>query len=605
MTKYAFYVRVSTKQKQDYKRQIEDLHSIARTQGIKKKDIDIYQEKLSGYDNSRPQLQELIDKITTDNNYYACIYITEISRLGRSPRKIREILWMLEDLKVNLYIQKGSINLLENDGSTNPLGKLVLDIMINLADEEAITFKERSKSGILSSIKAGRVGGGKFKPYGFTKGKNKMLVIDEEEAEHVRLIFDLYKTGKGTKAIANALNNDDDIKTRSHKSFGEKPMNKHTGKLGNEVQWSDKTVDDILKNPIYKGKRRYYGGKENRRKKVPPTLIDVNLPETIIDPQLWDECMEIRKTKSHRNYLTEYTYLLKDKLVCGICGRNYFAKYKPTPHGDKVYICSGRIKKNGNCGNVGVNISLLESAIFNEIVGSDSILKHINNKDEIKNRLKDEKTNLKEVITSTERQVIEISTSIDGVDNLQIVAQGKGQSDRVQRLDKKLLEYENKLANAKKTLSKAKHKLIITREALITRSDLETTTEVLKTYKSERIKLRAVYLQIIDKVIINVIDTKTVMANVFISIDGILLPMSLKLFLDISGMRKKQKIYSYLPLVDWNLELMYDDTNRLTTVMDGIKEELFIIEENAGMIEAEYVSIPNENILQIPIKEES
>ncbi|WP_339918057.1 recombinase family protein [Yeosuana marina] len=602
MTKYAFYVRVSTKDKQDYKRQIEDLHAIARNQGIKKKDIDIYQEKLSGYDNSRPQLQELIDKITTDNNYYSCIYITEISRLGRSPRKIREILWTLEDFKVNLFIQKGSINLLEKDGNLNSMGKLVLDIMINLADEEVRTLKERSKSGILSSIKAGHVGGGKFKPYGFTKGKNKMLVIDEEEAEHVRLIFELYKTGNGTKAIANILNNNDKIKTRSHKSFGEKPMNKHTGKLGNEVQWSDKTVDDILKNPIYKGKRRYWGGKENKKNKKPPILIDVNLPKTIVDVQLWDDCMELRKTKSHRNYLTEYTYLLKDKLVCGICGRNYFAKYKPTPRGDKVYICSSRLKKNGNCGNIGVNISLLESAIFNEIVESDSILKHINNKDEIKSRLESELVTLQEVITSTERQLIELDSNLNGALINHARAQGEGLSNRTDRLEKIIVDFENQLNNATKKLSKAKRNLVLTNEALLKRSDLETTSEILISYKSDRIKLRLVYLQIIDKIIVNVIDNKTVMANAFISIDGIVLPMSLKLFLDISGMRKKEKIYSYLPLVDWNLDLKYDNTNILLTPLDEIKKELYIIEGNAGMIDAEFVSIPNENILQIPLQ---
>lgn len=601
MAKYAFYVRVSTQDKQEYMRQIEDLHSVAYTQGINKEDIEIYAEKLSGYDDTRPELQNLLDKIEADNNYYHCIFITEISRLGRSPRKIRKVLWMLEDLKVNLFIQKNSINLLEKDGSLNTMGKLILDIMINLADEEVRTLKERSKSGILSSIKAGKVGGGKYKPYGFKKGKNKMLVIDEEEAEHVRLIFDLYNSGKGEKVIANILNNDDRIKTRSHKSFGEKTVNKNTGKLGKEVLWRDKTVNDILQNPLYIGKRRYWGGKENRKNKKPPILIDVNLHNTIIDQEIWDNCMELRKTKSHRNYLTENIYLLKDKLTCGVCGRNYFAKYKPKPHGDKVYICSSRLKKQGNCGNTGVNISLLESAIFNEIAGSDSILRHLNKKDEIKNRLEDELLTLQELIITYEKQKTELNSNLDGAWINHSEAQGKGLTDRIKRLEKIIVEYENKLNNISKNLSKAKRKLILTKEALRKRSDLETTSELLLSYKNNRLKLRSVYLQIIDKIILNVIDANTVIANVFISIDGIQLPASLKLFLDISGMRKKPKIYRYLPLVDWNLKLKYDDIKRLTTSIEIIKEELSIIQENAGMIDVEFIKIQDDNVLEIPI----
>ena len=108
----------------------------------------------------------------------------------------------------------------------NTLGKIVVDIMINLADEEVRTLKQRSKSGILSGIKAGKVGGGKFKPYGFKVGDNKMIEIDYEEAQYVELIFNLYKSGKGTKVIANTLNNhEDDIKTRAHKSFGNDLLN--------------------------------------------------------------------------------------------------------------------------------------------------------------------------------------------------------------------------------------------------------------------------------------------------------------------------------------------------------------------------------------------
>ena len=595
MTKVAFYVRVSSKKKQDYLRQIEELQDVL---GQKKDQfkIDVFQEKESGYKDDRVELTRLIEKIKENNKYYKCIYITEISRLGRSPRKIREILWELEDAKVNLFIKKGSIWLLNEDGSLNTLGRLVVDIMISLADEEAITFKERSRSGILSSIRAGKVNGGKFKPYGFRTGANKMMEIDDEEAVVVNIIYDMYKSGKGVKVIAGHLN-DKKIPTRTNKSFGDKPINQYTGKLGSEVVWSDKTVDDILKNPIYKGKRRYWGGRDKKEK---PMLIALKIQDkdTIVEEDLWEECMEIRKSKTHRNYTTVYTYLLKNKLKCGCCGRNYFAKYKPVPNGDKVYICSSRLTKNGNCGNVGVNISLIESAIFNEIVDSDSILQHINNADKLRKTFEQDLSDLSISLANTNNLIEELNNEIEGALDLQVDANGKGQMERVVRLEKKIVGFENNLVNAKLKLNKEKRVFAITETALKEQSNIKTTSKTLRNHTKDRLMLRKVYLQIIHKIIINSIDKNTVLASFYITIDGVLLPKPLKLFLNVSGMRKKIKNYNYLPLVDMKYSPEYKN-NILITDIEKIKEELYVINENAGLLNVETVSIPKHHILKI------
>ena len=85
---------------------------------------------------------------------------------------------------------------------------------------------------------------------------DKKLVINEIEAETVRLIFDLYLKGLGVKKIANILNSNN-TKTRTQISFNNKIYNKKLNKKGEDSKWVDKTVDDILKNPMYKSKRRY------------------------------------------------------------------------------------------------------------------------------------------------------------------------------------------------------------------------------------------------------------------------------------------------------------------------------------------------------------
>ena len=599
--KIAYYVRVSTEDKQDYQHQIDALDKCLKDMGVTvdNNSLDIYSEKKSGYKDDRQELQKLLNKIQEDNEYYSCVYVTEISRIGRNTKKVRETLEIFKECKVNLYIKQLKVNLLNDDSSINSYGNLLLSIFIELSDAEARTAKERFKDGILSGIKAGKAGGGKLIPYGFMKGENKMLVINETEADTVRLIFDLYKSGNGTKAIANYLNNLD-IKTRSGLSFAESIINAKTGKTGKEVKWQDKTVDDILQNPIYIGKRRYWGGKQNRKK--PPMLFDM-VGKPILSPiTIFDECMEIRNSKTHKNFLTTYVYLLKDKMICGKCGRNYFAKYKPTPHGDKVYICSSRLKKNGNCGNGGINISLIESAIFNEIVNSDSILRYINDNSKIKASLTAEIIKLRNNIETCSRNESELERDIDSLIELQLKAMRNGESEMRNRYEKRLEEKTKEFDNNKNQLAKAKRHLIKTEIALNKNSNIETTATQLKEYINDRTQLRSIYLQLIDKIIINVIDENTALADTFISIDGIVLPNSLKIFLDLAGIRKKEKSYRYIATANFGIELEYKE-NVLLTDSAKLAETIHLINENAGLIEeTDKISIPHNYVLTIPLE---
>src|SRR5690606_29185468 len=98
-------------------------------------------------------------------------------------------------------------------------------------------------------------------------------------------------------------------------------VNYATPRRGADIKWSDKTVLDIVSNSLYYGARRYKG--------------EIFEAPAIITKELFDKCEQVRESKTHRNYLTSYTYLLKDLIKCGCCGRNFFARYKPTAKGDK------------------------------------------------------------------------------------------------------------------------------------------------------------------------------------------------------------------------------------------------------------------------------
>jgi site-specific DNA recombinase len=598
--KVAFYVRVSTVDKQDYQYQINSLEDYSK-QKVSDGLIDIFEEKVSGYKqgDDRPELKRLLDEIRKDKNKYNCIYVTEISRIGRRAKHVREVLEVLEANQVNLKIKSLGFDLLNADKKPNSNGKLVLNIFIELADTEAIMFKERSKEGIKAGIKAGNAGGGAFLPYGFKKNQNKKLIINEEEADVIRLIYDLYKQGNGVKKIANILNNRN-IKTRTHIAFEEKTYNKTIGKLGKDSRWVDKTVDDILLNPIYKGKRRYWGGKSlPNEKKNAPLLIEMDGEPILNPPTLWDDCMEIRNTKTHKNFLTKYTYLLKNKIVCAVCGRNYFAKFKPISGGDKVYICSSRLIKGNRCQNFGVNISLVESSIFNEIVSSDSILKHINENDEIKKNLINNREELINEIQFTNTTISKLDKEIKSSIELQIEAKSNFNTLLVERYSQTINSKMTQLDNLSKTLPKLTRKLELTQHAIKKNTSIKTTAKELIKNKHDRIKLKAIFHSIIEKVYIIGLDNDTIFADVHIVLDGIKLPISLKLFLDSKGIRKAEKIKRYIPFINIDKELVYNN-NILELPKARLVEFHNIVKENLGLLGyVDYTIIPISNQLNV------
>lgn len=594
----AFYVRVSTKDKQDYQYQIDTLEDYSKLK-ISSGLVDVFEEKVSGYKHGdeRPKLKQLLEIIEEDNSKYDCLYVTEISRIGRRATHVREVLEVLERNKVNLKIKSLGIELLDVDKRPNAHGRLVLSIFIEMADIEALVFKQRSRDGIKAGIKAGHAGGGAFLPYGFKKD-GKKLVVNEIEASVVRDIFNYYLQGLGVKKIANILNARN-VKTRTNISFENKSINSKTGKLGKDVQWVDKTVDDILLNPIYTGKRRYWGGKESKRNNSMPELIDL-VGETILNPiSIYDDCLEIRKTKTHKNYLTKYTYLLKDKIVCSKCGRNYFARFKPNDGEDKVYICSSRLIKGGNCGSLGLNISLIESSIFNEIISSDSMLKHINENDEIKKKLFVDSENLKLEIKHTEDTIISLENDLSSIISLQIDAKKKNNHSLVQRYQTKLEEKIKQLELLQASLPKYKRKLALTENAIKRNSSIKTTIKDLIQNNHDRTKLRSIFLNIIDKVYVKTLGKDLAFVDVHIALDGVVIPVTLKLFLDTKSIKKASKVYRYIPFLDIGSNLIYN--NNILELDESILRERFeTIKENLGLLDyIDYQIIPEKNILNV------
>ena len=139
MSKVA-YVRVSSKD-QNLGRQLE---------ALKQYDIDkIYEEKISGKDTNRPQLQKMLEWVREGDT----VYIESFSRLARN---MLDLLKIIDELtKKNV----GFISLKENIDTTTPAGRLQLGVFAAIYQFERECSKKRQREGIDLALAEGRAYG--------------------------------------------------------------------------------------------------------------------------------------------------------------------------------------------------------------------------------------------------------------------------------------------------------------------------------------------------------------------------------------------------------------------------------------------------------------
>lgn len=261
----------------------------------------------------------------------------------RFARNVVDTLIYTRELKnkygVEVYFVEDNIWTMDGDG------ELRLALMATLAQEESRKVSERVKAGQKISRDNGVLyGNGNILGYDRVNGT---YVINEEQAETVRIIFDLYLSGLGELKIMKEL-----IRLKRKDGNG-------------NVKWSASKINRILKKPTYKGVMAY--GQSFSNNYLDQKRIN-NLDEStyqykqgdfpaIISPEDWDRVQEIRKSKSiqanenRRGYgkkKAEDVWLRKLKCNCGSSfRRNKWRTNKGTGEEAFGYQCYNQVN-NGS-----------------------------------------------------------------------------------------------------------------------------------------------------------------------------------------------------------------------------------------------------------------
>ena len=264
------------------------------------------------------------------------IITKEISRFSRSTLDSIKYTQELLDYNVGVFFQNDNINTLDTDSEFR------LVIMAGVAQDEIRKLSERLKFGFRQAIKNGHVLGND-KLYGYDK-KDCVLTVNEEEAEIIRIIFDLYGNQRlGTRTISKRL-----------MELG------YTSREGNA--FNTLTIRHILENPKYKG--WYCGNKSQsvdyRTKRN--ILLDesewVMYPDpsipAIVPEELWNRANALYKRrreemKSHSSGLSFHNrYPYSAKIYCEEHGTTFHRQVIQTKKGQqevwqcKVYRRHGR-----------------------------------------------------------------------------------------------------------------------------------------------------------------------------------------------------------------------------------------------------------------------
>ena len=261
------------------------------------------------------------------------IITKEISRFSRSTLDSIKYTQELLEHDVGVLFQNDNINTLDSDSEFR------LVVMAGVAQDEVRKLSDRLKFGFRQAIKNGHVLGND-KLWGYDK-KDCVLTINEEEAQVVRRIFDLYANQQiGIRRISQMLY-DEGFTSRKGNAF------------------NVLTIRHILCNPKYKGwycanKSQTVDYRSKRKIFLDESewvmYPDVSIP-AIVSEELWDRANALYKRRSQQmmshqtaaEFHNRYPY--SGKIICEEHRESFHRQVLKSKAGEKeVWQC--RVYRN-------------------------------------------------------------------------------------------------------------------------------------------------------------------------------------------------------------------------------------------------------------------
>ena len=192
----------------------------------------------SGGNMERPELRQLMADVQAGRVDVIVVY--KVDRLTRALSDFAKIVEVLDRAGASFVSVTQSFN------TTTSMGRLTLNVLLSFAQFEREVTGERIRDKIAASKKKGMWMGGPV-PLGYDV-KDRLLVVNQAEADTVRQIFERYKTHGSIAATVTHLELIG-IKTKRTQSS--------TGAPRGGIAWTRGGLAHFLTNRVYIGEVRH------------------------------------------------------------------------------------------------------------------------------------------------------------------------------------------------------------------------------------------------------------------------------------------------------------------------------------------------------------
>jgi len=299
----------------------------------------------TGGNMERPALKRLISDI--ERGEIDCVVVYKVDRLSRSLLDFSRIIGLFDKHGVSF------VSVTQQFNTTSSMGRLTLNILLSFAQFEREIISERTRDKISAARKKGKWTGG-MPVLGYDiDSQARRLVVNQEEAEQVRAVFDLYLDRQRLLSTVQELNRRDwrtkHWITKKGSERGGKPFTKNS-------------LFRLLTNVIYTGKVRYkdsvYPGEH----------------EQIISEDRWQQVRDLLRQNARSggiNIPSKHGAILRGLLYCVPCGTAMMHTYTAKKNRRyRYYVCLNAQQRGWSaCPTKSINAHDIESFIVEHIHG--------------------------------------------------------------------------------------------------------------------------------------------------------------------------------------------------------------------------------------------
>lgn len=280
-------------------------------------------EAITGTSNNRPEFKRLVKDCRSGK--IGLVLTKSISRFARNTVDLLETVRELKSIGVDVFFEEQNIHTMSGDG------ELMLTILASYAQEESRSVSENCKWRIRDRFKSGLIYSSTILGYRIV---DESLKIVPEEATIVRQIYTDYLSGMGRNTIMKKLNAAG-LKTRNGK------------------EWTENSIDHILRNEKYAGdlllQKTFNEDHLTKRKIINqgqlPMYYVENSHEPIIDRETFErtrEELQRRAIQSRQSEKENSFYPFTSRIICGKCGKHFRRRIANagSHYAKPVWICA-------------------------------------------------------------------------------------------------------------------------------------------------------------------------------------------------------------------------------------------------------------------------